>query len=106
MRKDEPAPTPDRLVDHLLAARGHASPALRRSVMRGARLGPDALDALVTKVALSPTAVTDDDVAAVLGAGLTEEQVFELVVCAAVGQAARQHAAGLAALAAAAPTER
>ena len=32
-------------------------------------------------------------------AGFTEDQLFELVICAAVGQSTRQYEAGLAALA-------
>jgi hypothetical protein len=53
---------------------------------------------LVDKVAHHANRVTDEDVAAVLAAGLTEDQIFELVVCAAVGQASRQYETALAAL--------
>lgn len=42
--------------------------------------------------------VTDDDVAAVADAGLSEDQIFEIAVCAAIGAADRQYAGGLAAL--------
>jgi len=56
------------------------------------------LSALIEKVALHPTRVTDDDIAAVVASGLSEDQVFELVVCAAVGQATRQYETALGAL--------
>jgi len=42
--------------------------------------------------------------AAVTASGLSEDQIFEIVVCAAIGQATRQYDTALAALAAA--TER
>ena len=45
--------------------------------------------------------VTDDDIAAARASGLSEDQVFEIVVCAAVGQATRQYDAAMAALGAA-----
>jgi len=56
------------------------------------------LSSLIEKVALHPTRVTDDDIAAVVASGLSEDQVFELVVCAAVGQATRQYETALGAL--------
>ncbi|HUH69200.1 MAG TPA: hypothetical protein VLZ05_10155 [Mycobacterium sp.] len=45
--------------------------------------------------------MTDDDVAAVRTASLSEDQLFEIVVCAATGQASRQCKAALDALASA-----
>jgi alkylhydroperoxidase family enzyme len=57
------------------------------------------LDALVGKVATSPAQVTDADFAAARASGCSEDQIFELVVSAAVGQSARLYEAGLAALA-------
>jgi alkylhydroperoxidase family enzyme len=59
---------------------------------------------LVDKVAHHAQRVTDDDIAAVRAAGLSEDQVFEIVVCAAIGQADRQYTGALAALAAATGT--
>jgi len=56
---------------------------------------------LIEKVARHSYKVTDEDVAAVRAAGLSEDQIFEIVVCAAVGQASRQYASALAALASA-----
>jgi alkylhydroperoxidase family enzyme len=60
---------------------------------------PPPLQALIGKVAMRPTQVTDADFAAAKAAGFSEDQLFELVICAAVGQSTRLHEAGLAALA-------
>ena len=54
---------------------------------------------LIEKVAYRADTVTDEDVAAVRTAGLSEDQIFEIVVCAAIGQASRQYNNALAALA-------
>jgi alkylhydroperoxidase family enzyme len=54
---------------------------------------------LLEKVAKHAYRVTDEDIAAAKASGLTEDQIFELVVCAAYGQATRQYEAALAALA-------
>lgn len=56
------------------------------------------LRSLVDKVANHAYRVTDRDIAAATSAGLSENEVFELVVCAAVGQADRQYEAALSAL--------
>jgi hypothetical protein len=53
---------------------------------------------LVSKVVARSYAVTDDDDAAVGDAGLSEDQIFEIMVCAAIGAADRQYASGLTAL--------
>jgi hypothetical protein len=54
--------------------------------------------ALVDKVARHAYRVTDEDIAAERESGLNEDQIFEIVVCAAVGQATRQYDTALAAL--------
>ena len=54
---------------------------------------------MIDKVAREPTRVTDEDVAAVKSSGTSEDQIFELVVCAAIGQATRQYETALDALA-------
>jgi alkylhydroperoxidase family enzyme len=88
------------LVARILEGDGCASKAQRRAAFDNAGL-TGLLAALITKVARHAHHVTDEDVAAVRSSGLTEDQIYELVVCAAVGQATRQLEAGLAALAAA-----
>jgi alkylhydroperoxidase family enzyme len=86
------------LEDRIRNGAGRASPEQRDRAFRNAGLsGP--LAGLVGKVATRPTEITDADFAAARAAGCTEDELFELVVCAAVGQSARLYDAGLAALA-------
>ncbi|GAA0917678.1 hypothetical protein [Virgisporangium aurantiacum] len=89
------------LVDRVRTGEGTTSPQQRACAFDNAGV-PAPVDVLVDKVATSPTQVTDADFAAARAAGYTDDQVFELVVAAAVGQSARMYAAGLAALAEAA----
>jgi alkylhydroperoxidase family enzyme len=86
------------LVARLLEGDGHAPLRRRRAAFENA--GPDdvRVRALVEKVAERPTQVTDDDLAAAMAAGLDQDQVWEVVVCAAVGAAARQYESALGAL--------
>lgn len=85
------------LVARILESDGHASRAERRAAFDNAGLRPP-LSTLIDKVAKQAYAVTDEDIAAVKASGLDEDQIFELVVCAAAGEASRQHAAALTAL--------
>jgi alkylhydroperoxidase family enzyme len=89
------------LVDRVLNAAGTASAQQRAQAFTNEGLAPP-LDALIDKVANRPTQVADEDFAAAKAAGFSEDQLFELVVCAAVGQSTRLYEAGLAALAEAA----
>ena len=89
------------LVKRLLEGAGKASSSERRAAFNNRGLsGPPG--ALVDKVARHAYWVTEEDITAARVLGLSEDQVFEIVVCAAVGQATRQYAAALAALEAAA----
>jgi predicted ArsR family transcriptional regulator len=88
------------LVARVLQGRGKATAELRRAAFENAGLD-EPIRTLVEKVANHAYRVTDEDVDAVRGAGLSEDQIFEIVVCAAVGQASRQYASALAALASA-----
>ena len=54
---------------------------------------------LIEKVADRSYTVTDEDIAAVRASGLTEDQIFELIVCAAIGAADRQYTSAKAAIA-------
>lgn len=90
------------LVTRILDGDGRASRAQRRAAFDN-EVTDEPLRTLVNKVAKEPTRVTDDDIAAVKAAGSSEEEVFELVVCAAAGEATRQYEAAVAALADAAP---
>ena len=89
------------LARRILEGDGKASPSERRAAFNNRGLG-EPLGALVDKVARHAYRVTDEDIAAARASGLSEDQLFELVVCAAIGQASRQYDSALAALDAAA----
>ncbi len=82
----------------ILSGQGMAPPELRARAFDASNL-PGPLATLVDKVARRSFQVTDSDFAAALEVGFSEDQLFELVICAAVGEASRQYQAGLAALA-------
>jgi len=99
----------ERLEAAILKGKGVTDPTLRRAVeARSAQLGgrsgaavgelPADLRAYVDKVALHAYKVTDEDVAALLAAGYSEDAVFEVTVSAALGAAASRLEIGLAAL--------
>ena len=78
------------LVKRILEGEGKASREARRAAFENR-----SSVALVNKVAKTAWKITDEDVAA---ARLPDDEVFELVVCAAIGEATRQLEAALAAL--------
>lgn len=86
-----------RAIERALTGPGMASADARRAAFDNSDAAP--AHALLAKVARNAWKVTDDDVAAAKQAGLSEDEIFELVVCAAYGQASRQLDAALAALA-------
>ncbi|WP_232423273.1 hypothetical protein [Mycobacterium sp. 155] len=86
------------LIARVLGDQGTAPKDLRQSAFDNTGLD-DPVRTLVDKVAHRSAAVTDDDIAAARSAGLSEDQIFEIVVCAAVGQADRQYTNALGALA-------
>ena len=85
------------LVTRVVTGAGDSSQAERREAFDDA-VNARPLKSFLHKVALSPTSITDQDIAAVKDAGHTEDQIFELTVCAAIGQATRQYENGLRAL--------
>jgi alkylhydroperoxidase/carboxymuconolactone decarboxylase family protein YurZ len=85
------------LLDHILIRDGQSSQAQRQASFNNAGLSQP-LSNLIDKVAHLAYKVTDDDVNAAMQAGYTEDQLFELMICGAVGQASRQYESGLAAL--------
>lgn len=93
------------VVARVLEGPGHAPAAQRRAAFENQGV-PEAARKLVDKVARYAHKVVDEDVAAAKAAGLTEDQIFELTVCAALGQATRQLEAALAALDEATASER
>ncbi len=88
------------LVARVLGSKGPAPPQQRRAAFDATGL-EEPLRTLVDKVAHHAQYVTADDISAARAAGLSEDQVFEIVVCAAIGQADRQYTGALTALAAA-----
>lgn len=93
----------DRLVllEELRQVIVESDAALDRDVRRAAFGGgpvPEALATYVEKVWRHAYKVTDEDVADLRAAGLTEEQIFELTVATAVGAGYRRLHAGLRAL--------
>ena len=91
--------TPPRkaLAARILEGDGRASHTQRRAAFNNAGLA-EPLSTLIDKVARHAYKVSDADIAAAKAAGLSEDQIFELVVCAAIGQATRQYDSALAAL--------
>lgn len=86
------------LVNRILRGPGQAPADQRARAFDNAEL-PEPLRVLLNEVAANSAQVTDADFATAMEAGFTDDQLFELVICAAVGQSTRQYEAGLAALA-------
>jgi hypothetical protein len=93
------------VVRRALDGAGHATREARRAAFDN-RDVPAAAAALVDTVARHAWKVTDQHVADARRGGLSDDEVFELTVCAALGQATRQLEAALAVLDAAAGQDR
>jgi hypothetical protein len=91
------------LVSRILEGDGKASPSERRAAFNNSLAGPGG--SLVDKVAKYAFRITDEDIGAAMASGLSEDKIFEILVCAAVGQANRQYETALAALETAAGKE-
>lgn len=78
-----------RLVDRVVEGEGETPTTLRRAARANAGLD-GATQQLVERVVRYPSEVNDDDLAAARSEGRSEDAVFELVVCAALGEAERQ----------------
>jgi hypothetical protein len=85
------------LVRRILEGTGMEEPTKREAAFNNSGLA-EPLGTLVNKVARHAFRVTDEDIAASIASGLSEDEVLEIVVCAAVGQANRQCDIALAAL--------
>jgi hypothetical protein len=88
------------LRNRILEGDGKASLSERRAAFNNSGL-VEPLGALADKVARHAYKITDEDITAARASGLNEDQIFEIVVCAAVGQATRQYDTAVAALEAA-----
>jgi hypothetical protein len=98
MPEDDKRSIHQRLVSAIAQRPGHAPADQRAAAFNNTKL-PEPLRPLLEKVATASAQVTDGDFAAATQAGFTDDQLFELVICSAVGQATRQYEASLAALA-------
>lgn len=85
------------LVARVLQGEGRASPEIRRAAFDNEGLD-EPISHFVEKVAHSARTVTDADISTLRETGLSEDQIYEIVVCAAIGQATRQYQNALAAL--------
>jgi len=85
------------LISRVLEGKAKAPPSERTAAFNNAGLA-EPLSTLVDKVAKQAYRVTDDDIAAARDSGLSENQIFEIVICAAIGAATRQNNIALAAL--------
>jgi hypothetical protein len=92
------------LASRILEGEGKASSSDRRAAFNNSGLAEPAAT-LVDKVAKNAYRVTDEDIAAARDSGLSEDRVFEIVVCAAIGEATRQYDTALASLEAATEKE-
>jgi hypothetical protein len=88
-------------IERAVEGAGRSSVADRRAAFANDGV-PEAARALIAKVVDHAYKVTDADVAAA-AAALGDDQVFELVICAAMGEATRQLEAALAVLAEVSP---
>ena len=100
----------ERLRSSVLQGKGKTGPALRQAVAaRSAELGggpaappgaaiPAGLRDLVEKTALHAYRITDEEIQALLQAGHSEDEIFEVALSAAVGGGLARLERGLAAL--------
>jgi len=87
----------DAILRRVLDGPGVSSAAARRAAFDH-RDVPQSVRALIDTVTRHAWRVRDADVEAAKAAGASDDEIFELVVSAALGQASRQHAAAMAAL--------
>jgi hypothetical protein len=85
------------LVTRILEGPGKTTPSERRAAFNNSGVRKP-LATLVDKVATHSSTITDADLAVPKASGVGEDQAFEIVVCAAIGQAIRQYEAALSAL--------
>lgn len=81
------------VTKRVLEGDGHASREQRKEAF-----GPDGGSPLLAKVRTQAARISDEDVEAAKASGLSEDQIFELVACAAIGQSTRQYESAMAAL--------
>jgi alkylhydroperoxidase family enzyme len=92
--RDSHAERMARLARSVLEGAGALDPAVRQAAATGGEV-PEALARYVEKVRRHAYRVRDDDVRALLAAGYSEDQVFELTVSTALGAALERLRVGL-----------
>jgi len=90
------------LLGRILNGPGKTTRNLRISAFNNEDV-PEPLRDLIGNIVARPPQITDADFATAAAAGYDDDELVEMVICAAVGEANRQYEAGVAALAAAAP---
>lgn len=85
------------LVERVLGSKGRVSADQRLRVFDNTGV-PEQWRLLVDKVASRSLQVGDGDLDKVRTAGSSDDEIFELIVCAAIGEATRQYQAALTAL--------
>jgi hypothetical protein len=98
--EDQHAEKMQRLVESVLDGPGELEPAVRKAIageVGGGQI-PPALLPYLDKVAHRAWTMTDEDIQALRRAGLSEDQIFEATVAAALGAGLERLRAGLAAL--------
>jgi alkylhydroperoxidase family enzyme len=95
--RDEKRAAHRALVDSVLHGPGTTTVEQREAAFQHAEVDP-ALQPLLGKVATGAAGITDADFDRARAAGLSDDQVFELVIAAAVGHSTRMYESGLAAL--------
>ena len=93
-------PLVDALVTAVTTTPGATAPELRARIVHGAR-GDERTADFVDTVRTASWRITPERVRALVGAGVTEEAVYELTIAAATGAALRRFRAGMSALEAA-----
>lgn len=86
------------LVTRVLEGDGRAEREVRRAAFENVGL-TEPLRTLIDKTARQASRITNEDITNVEAQGLSEDQIFEMVVCAAIGAATRQYETALSALA-------
>jgi len=84
----------NRLQHAVLSGPGELDPSIRQAAANSGDV-PEEMKKYVQKVALHAYKVTDGDVEALLQAGYSEDQIFELTVSTALGVALDRRHAGL-----------
>jgi hypothetical protein len=85
------------MITRILEGKAQAPKAQRQAAYENTGL-PKPLSIAIDKVARFSYKVTTDDITAVKASGVTEDEIFESIICAAVGQSQRQYEAAMTAL--------